>query len=484
MVKITQRNILGLLVVCAIVMATSTLNAQVVIGQPSLEFGKACASDSFNTYETTFVFSPPSGLDDSNQFAVQLSDAEGNFTNAVTVFTSESGAITTSPASIFFPVPTDTAGENYRIRLKSSSPEATSAPSASFAAYFKLHDTPFTINGLIDTGTFCPETGFLLTIDDPVADGSVSPLSFGTLNFNWFKVIDNTNASLIAQGETFQVTEEGIYFAETNYGTCPSDSFSNRVTVTLATGDEPANANITSSLGTSFCTNGAGTTLATVSGDSYQWFKDDQLLQEATGNTLQTNESGNYVVIVTTGNCVAIGSLEVESLAGSTTIDVPAVNLIESGNSLTATITTTLDPVSFQWFFNNDPIEGALGNSFIASTAGNYKVAVTTTGACDFTTELFFEIQILIDTDMISNVITPNGDGINDTWIIPTEYLGGTGTEIVIYTANGTLVLETDDYSNNWPVTAQETPLANQLFYYMITPVGQEAIMGSITLLR
>lgn len=481
---ITQRNILGLLMVCASVTATATLNAQVVIGQPSLEFSRACASDSFNTYETTFIFSPPSALSDSNTFTVELSNGEGDFTDAIAVFTSEPGEITTSPASIFFSIPRDTAGENYRIRIKSSSPEATSAPSASFAAYFKLHDTPFTINDLVSTGTFCPGTGFLLTIDNPAADGSVSPLSFPSLSFNWFKVIDDTNATLIAQGETFQVTEEGTYFAETNYGSCPSDSFSNRVTITFATSDEPANANITSSLGTPFCTDGAGTTLTTVAGDSYQWFRDDQLIQGASGNSIQTNESGNYAVIVTTGDCVAVGSLEVVSLAGTTTIDVPAVNFIEAGGSLTATVTTSLDAASFQWFLNNEPVEGATGDSFTTTAAGNYKVAVTATGACDFTTELFFEIQIVIDTDSVPNVVSPNGDGINDTWAIPAEYLGGTGTEIVIYTSNGTLVLETDDYTNNWPASAEETPRANQIFYYMITPVGQEPLMGSITLVR
>ena len=42
--------------------------AQIVIGTPSLGFTQACASDSFNTYSLSFVFSPESALESSNQF--------------------------------------------------------------------------------------------------------------------------------------------------------------------------------------------------------------------------------------------------------------------------------------------------------------------------------------------------------------------------------------------------------------------------------
>ena len=50
-------------------------NAQIVIGTPNLGFSQACASESFNTYSTTFIFSPESGVNASNQFTIELSDA-------------------------------------------------------------------------------------------------------------------------------------------------------------------------------------------------------------------------------------------------------------------------------------------------------------------------------------------------------------------------------------------------------------------------
>jgi gliding motility-associated-like protein len=484
MAYITRIISQGILLICFTVSTAPTAMAQLVIGQPNLEFSKACASESFNTYETSFVFNPPSSLNTSNQFIVELSDSSGEFAEAVEVFVSNSNEIITSPATISFSLPIDTAGENYKIRIKSSSPAATSAPSSDFPAYFKLHDTPFTINGLIDTGTFCPGIGYLLAIDNPGFDGAISPLTFENLSFNWYKVIDNTNSILIAQGETLLVSEEGTYFAETDYGSCTSESFSNRVTISQASNEEPANATITSSLGNSFCSNGEGTILTTVTGENYQWFRDDEPIEGANQNTLQTNDSGNYAVIVTAGNCVAVGSILLESIASSTTIDVPAINFIEAGETLTVTVETTLDNVQYEWYFNDEIIEDVIENQLIASQAGNYKVVVTATGICDVSIELFFEIKIEINTDTIPNVISPNGDGLNDTWIIPVEYLSGTDTEVVIYSSNGTAALNTSDYLNNWPDNTNELSNANQVYYYMITPPNKEVITGSITVVR
>lgn len=484
MANITRFISQGILLICFTVGIAPTAKAQLVIGQPSLEFSKACANESFNTFETSFVFNPPSSLDPSNQFIVELSDSSGEFAEAVEVFVSNPNEITTSPATISFFLPTDTAGENYKIRIKSSSPAATSAPSSAFPAYFKLHDTPFTINGLIETGTFCPGIAYLLVIDNPGFDGAISPLTFESLSFNWYKVIDDTNSILIAQGETLQVSEEGTYFAETDYGSCTSESFSNRVTISQASSEEPANATITSSLGNSFCTNGEGTILTTVVGENYQWFKNDEPIEGANQNTLQTNESGNYAVIVTAGDCVAVGSIFLESLTGSVTIDVPAVNFIEMGETLTVTVETTLDNVQYEWYLNDEVIENATESQLIASQVGNYKVVVTATGDCDFSVELFFEIKIEVNTDTIPNVISPNGDGLNDTWIIPIEYLSGTDTEVVIFRSDGTAALNTKDYSNNWPDNTQELSNANQVYYYIITPPSKEVITGSITIVR
>jgi len=234
-------------------------NAQIVIGTPNLGFSQACANESFNTYNTTFVFSPEANLNGSNQFTVELSNANGDFTEPTVVFTSAPGAATESPATLNFSLPTTTAGENYRIRIKSTSPAATSSNSVAFAAYYKVHDEPFTINNLVSTGAFCTGGSYLLSIDNPGTGSNDSPLNYPSLTFNWFKETGSTTAVFVAEGSTLTVSEEGTYFVETNYGTCTSDSFSNRVTISEVSSGN-ADAGISSSSGNPFCPSHGTTT--------------------------------------------------------------------------------------------------------------------------------------------------------------------------------------------------------------------------------
>ena len=120
--------------------------AQIVISTPSLGFSQACASESFNTYNITFTFSPEASISPTNQFIIELSDDTGSFSSSTVVYTSAQGAITQSPATLGFSLPTTTAGENYKVRIRSSAPAATSTGSVSFPAYYKIQDEPFSIN--------------------------------------------------------------------------------------------------------------------------------------------------------------------------------------------------------------------------------------------------------------------------------------------------------------------------------------------------
>lgn len=462
-------------------------NGQIVIGAPNLGFSQACASESFNTFSATFVFSPVDGLNASNQFSVEISDANGDFSEATIIYTSSPGAITSSPATIDFSLPIDIAGENYKIRIKSSSPVATSSSSASFAAYYKIQDSPFTINNLVSTGAYCTGGTYLLTIDNPGNGSNDSPLNYPSLTFNWYKETGQTTSVFIAEGNTLTVSEEGTYFVETNYGTCTSNSFSNRVTISEVSSGE-ANAGISSSLGNPFCPGQGATTLSTLGGNSYQWFKDGVAIPDATNQMLQTSESGTYAVQVDLGNCSASGSIELESELFDGSINVSEVNTIEDGETLFIEITTTANNPEYEWFLNNILISSATENSFDASDFGNYKVIVSETTGCIGSREFLFEINEALDpfpdVENIPNVISPNGDNINDTWVIPTRYVSGTNTEVMIMTNRGKIVLQTNDYLNNWPENDLNLTSINQVFYYVITTENNETKKGSITIVK
>ena len=179
-----MRNFTIFYIVFVFLSVTETSNAQIVIGKPNLQFTRACASPTFNTYNVTFTFNPASALGSTNQFIIELSDETGDFTSATAIYTS--------------------------------------------------------------------------------AEGSV------TLTFNWFRETSQTTSVFIQTSETLSVNQPGTYFVETNYGSCTSNSFSNRVTISEA--GAGGASEITSSLGNPYCSTDGPTTLTTTNGVSYQWF--------------------------------------------------------------------------------------------------------------------------------------------------------------------------------------------------------------------
>lgn len=460
------------------------LNSQIVIGTPSLAYSQACASDTFNTFEASFVFSPEGELNASNQFTIEMSDADGDFSNPTIIYTSNPGAVISSPATLSFSIPNTTAGENYKIRIKSSAPAASSSASASFAAYYKAQDSPFTINNLVSTGAFCSGGSYLLTIDNPGNGNNDSPLNYPSLTFNWFKETGPTTSVFIEQAPTLNVTEEGTYFVETNYGTCTSDSFSNRVTITEVVSGE-SDAGISSSLGNPFCPGNGSTTLTTISGNSYQWFKDGNIIEGATNQMFETNESGTYAVQVDLGDCMADGEIELESELFEASINVPEVNTIDEGETLSVVLTNTAIAPQFEWYLNDVLITNASEDNYEASEFGNYKVIVTETSGCIGSLEFLFQLsETFPEVGKIPNIISPNGDGINDTWVIPPSYVSGTNTEVRIMTNRGEIVMQTNNYLNDWPNGDLNLTNINQVFYYVITTTNNDTKKGSITVLR
>ncbi|MFT4611688.1 MAG: gliding motility-associated-like protein [Glaciecola sp.] len=483
--KIAYKTVIGLCVF--LLFSAEKLNAQIVIGTPNLGFSQACASDTFNTYNTSFVFSPESGLTASNQFTIELSDADGDFTNATVVFTSNPGEVTTSPATLDFSLPSTTAGEGYRIRIKSSAPFATSSGSSTFAAYYKIQDSPFTINNLVSTGVYCSGGSYLLTIDNPGTGLNDSPLNYPFLTYKWYKETGPTTSVFVSEGPTLTVSVPGTYFVETSYGTCTSDSFSNRVSISdVTTGN--SDAGISSSLGNPFCPSNGSTTLTTISGNTYQWFKDGNIIPEATSQMYQTNESGTYAVQVDLVDCMASGEIELLSELFEGSINVSEINTIEEGGTLSVVVTTNANNPVFEWYLNDIIIANVSEDNYEATQFGTYKIIVTETTGCIGSREFIFELQEAFDpfpdVEKISNIISPNGDGVNDTWMIPLVYTSGTNTEVMIMTNTGKVVVQTNNYLNNWPENDLNLNSVNQVFYYMITTSDNETKKGSITVIK
>ncbi|HLW29217.1 MAG TPA: gliding motility-associated C-terminal domain-containing protein, partial [Brumimicrobium sp.] len=83
----------------------------------------------------------------------------------------------------------------------------------------------------------------------------------------------------------------------------------------------------------------------------------------------------------------------------------------------------------------------------------------------------------------IKNVITANNDGFNDTWIIE-GIEGYPSMSVRVYNIYGKLVLEDDDYKNDWRGDYNSKMLPNGTYLYVVMPGGTEDIFkGNLTIL-
>ncbi|WP_257669685.1 LamG-like jellyroll fold domain-containing protein [Parapedobacter tibetensis] len=84
----------------------------------------------------------------------------------------------------------------------------------------------------------------------------------------------------------------------------------------------------------------------------------------------------------------------------------------------------------------------------------------------------------------VTNVVTPNGDGINDTWMVKNIELYA-GNDVKVFDISGRVLYQTKNYQNDWNGTYQGKPLAEGTYYYIITfDSGRETQRGYINIVR
>jgi len=120
------------------------------------------------------------------------------------------------------------------------------------------------------------------------------------------------------------------------------------------------------------------------------------------------------------------------------------------------------------------------GNELTES--GIYFDTIQSANGCDSIVRL--ELSV-IDCSLdlqISNILTPNNDGKNDTWKVndPPQIMG---CQVKIFNRWGEVVYESTDYNNDWGGTKNGEELPDGVYFYSITCTGVE-YTGSINLLR
>jgi gliding motility-associated-like protein len=198
-------------------------------------------------------------------------------------------------------------------------------------------------------------------------------------------------------------------------------------------------------------------------------------------NNVSTLNAGTYSVVVERNGCSSTVSVDVniDSLPNTS---VSPDTTIEQGQEI---VLYASGGISFQW----SP-DDYLGSPFAPSTvfanapAGIYTldVAITDTRGCTATEKVTVTVEETTRIRVV-DLFTPNGDGVNDTWLI--EFLDNIGAyKLQVFSRGGLEVFYSENYTSNWDGTTKSgKKLPDGTYYYIIKTDSQE-FKGAVTIKR
>ncbi|WP_396191598.1 T9SS type B sorting domain-containing protein [Flavobacterium sp.] len=274
----------------------------------------------------------------------------------------------------------------------------------------------------------------------PICEGTTASITastnFGTIS--WFDSI--TSTSPIATGPTFvtpNLSSNTTYYAQANNNGCLSP----RVSVLVSVNQIPVVNDETIEI----CENDTLILNAGITGLSYLW---------STGETTQSvvyNGSNNYSVVITnSSNCSKTKNFTIIEYAEPIIQEV----LVEES---TATIIMTQ---AGDYEYSIDGVNYQDSNVFTIQQGGLYIAYAKEKHGCGLDTQSFVVISIPL-------FFTPNGDGINDNWIIKglTHY---PNAKVGIFDRYGKLIIQLTATKFFWDGTYNGQQLISDDYWFTL----------------
>ncbi|MBD3637391.1 MAG: gliding motility-associated C-terminal domain-containing protein [Crocinitomicaceae bacterium] len=192
---------------------------------------------------------------------------------------------------------------------------------------------------------------------------------------------------------------------------------------------------------------------------TYQW--DDPASQTTATATLLS--AGDYTVIVTDSNgCTASNSVTITQNSEITGSVVTTEDTGADDGTVDLTVNGGTTPYTYSWS------NGSTTEDLTGVPSGTYDVVVTDALGCTYTQSS--EVGLILELELPS-AMSPNGDGLNDTF-----YVIGLNAypqnKLVVTNRWGNVVYETNDYTNNWTGVNMDGENLPEGVYFVVLELG------------
>ena len=269
------------------------------------------------------------------------------------------------------------------------------------------------------------------------------------------------------------------------YNVTITDACSNTVlrTINVLVNAKPNPPTVTTPL--TVCQSDVPPTL-TATGVSLTWYT------SATGGSGTVNApqastatigSANYYVSQTVNNCESDRAIITVNTIAKPSVNAGADVTILAGDA--TTLNGSVDAfVSYTWTPIN--VTNTLQPAVTPTITTNYTLTATNASGCkgsDMVTVIVIPYCI-----KVRNAFTPNGDGINDKWLVSDGNACLTNIVANVYNRYGGLVYSNTNYNNNWDGTYKGKNVSDATYYYVldITLINGTKVFakGDVTILR
>lgn len=331
-----------------------------------------------------------------------------------------------------------------------------------------------------DAYTSCESTSTILGVEQINAvatDGTTTDVTSALVDgftYQWTKdgtAVSGATSSTISLASN---AENGTYDLNASVDSFTVDS--NSLTVQLLTSETISIA----SSGTVFCSGGETITLSTssdLSSSTFEWQLDGASVN-TTDTSLTVTTPGSYRLAVNRDGCALLSNEIVISPLDENLITLdPGTEIVMPEG--TTKLVTASGGTAYRWLDAN-AVEIGNADSITFTEAGSYTL-IASIDNC----EIIRQVEVsYLDTFKVPNVITVNGDGINDQWVIPNSYSNKADVNIIIYNEQGQEIVNEFDYKNNWPQSTTAFTKQNMVFYYKIRNASEVLKQGTITVIR
>lgn len=348
------------------------------------------------------------------------------------------------PDSIFFPEGTDTATinistiadgisegvEDITINIYTITPCGDTLVTS--GTLYIVEDYDYNVSGFGDTTYVCPIDSTRLTA---LASGGIAPYTY-----QW----DNGDSGDTIYASPTQTTN----YIVTAYDACNIASITDTVTVSFNLPQQlQANMNDTALCNSGFILINANTT-GGAEPISFSWSSG------STSETTLVSPTTNTTYFVTmTDTCgitvVDSVTVTVDITPVSVSFVAPDYHCIGDDLILTPIISGGTPPYSYNWNINGQlSVNNQTGSATVTNpTSGDFSLSLT--DGCNQQSNYSKFIDVIGCSITIPNVITPNDDNKNETFVISNlEY--HPNTKIKIYNRWGRMVYSSDNYKNDW----------------------------------